>query len=524
MLWTELRTRLQCCLARGALAADPSPGRGGPGPLAQPAGGRGTRGWCGLSWLRVVCACVRVRARAPCSLCLSRTLVWSRPLVSSPHWQPLGGAGREGAGARVCLARVLCWCEARPPPTLPPLPRAGDPARGSTGCRLGGHSGWRGHVGRVTAGTRVRHRHAWRGPSSPRAGMGRTRAAWRPFRVSGRRGCYLTSRRGQQPARGSCRAAGWPGRCPLEQVVPRPIHPRWRGTRRGHGQEEAGQAPPWAGTVAAGRVRAPAGTRPPPLWGWGRQGGRVWWDLPWAAASASARPAVSPSCVWTPGCRCAVPLERSSGLAQEPLRETGRCGPKVTLFQPAGEGPDRQRKAARLSPGLGPSAVASGHGARTGGRLRPPGRGAGCVGSWRAVSLTSDSWAQLGPSQPGACQSQLRAGQRLQAQGPLGRQGWGLLSRGPGVPRPARRMPQGAVPGAFSWSWALGGGAGPSPRPTAHGEQRRAPRQPPPGAHRRATCFRVPSASGVCCSEEVWDVPGTPVTVTRVCVFLLLQE
>lgn len=102
-----------------------------------------------------------------------------------------------------------------------------------------------------------------------------------------------------------------------------------------------GTGPPLGWHRGCGQGACACGTRPPPLWGWGWQGGRVWWDLPWAAASASARPSVSPSCVWTPGCRCAVPLERSSGLAQEPLRETGRCGPKVTLFQPAGEGPDR---------------------------------------------------------------------------------------------------------------------------------------------------------------------------------------
>lgn len=143
------------------------------------------------------------------------------------------------------------------------------------------------------------------------------------------------------------------------------------------------------------------------------------------------------------------------------------------------------------------------------------------------MPLRRSRCAELGVSQLGACQSWRHAGRRLWAQGPLGRQGWGLLSRGPGVPSPAqadapgsraRHLPLERGPGLGSWPEP--------PGPQSTGSSAESASSSRPGSweptERGASRAPWPLGLGSRCSEEVWDIPGSPITV--ISDLCLLQE
>lgn len=180
-----------------------------------------------------------------------------------------------------------------------------------------------------------------RAPQGRRGQDGRRVAV--PFPVSGGRRHHLTSRKGQQSAGGGCRAAGWPGRRPPEPVVPVPSPRSPRGRCPARAQPRGGATGPTLGWHrGCGQGAGACGGRAPPLWGWGRRGGRVRWALRGRQRLPLHVPARPFSCVWPPRCCHAVALERSSGLAQKPLWDAEKWRPKVTLLQAAGEGRGRR--------------------------------------------------------------------------------------------------------------------------------------------------------------------------------------
>lgn len=234
------------------------------------------------------------------------------------------------------------------------------------------------------------------------------------------------------------------------------------GVRPGHSREEVQRAPPWAGTAAAGRARAPAVAGRPHS-GVGAAGRTCPVGPAWAAASASARPGTSlflrVAAPLLPCCR----LGAVFGVGSETPVGCGEVAPQSDTAPGSRGGAGPSGKAAWLSPALGPSVVVSGHGARTGGRL-----------THRPRSWVSKQVARRAPQ----TQQVRRAGRvtagRLSGGvmrgGGCGRRGrWAGRAGGcclevPGFPALPRRTPQGAVPGTFPWSGALGWGAGPSPQ------------------------------------------------------------
>lgn len=429
---------------------------------------------------------VRVRA---CGPMLAPPLLDSglQPAAGSPpRRQPLGGAGREGAGGRVrpARARVPCGREARAPPTFLPLSRV---SAGAPGC-----------VGGVAAagpepdtGTRG----VPRAPQGRRGQDGRRVAV--PFPVSGGRRHHLTSRKGQQSAGGGCRAAGWPGRRPPEPVVPvpSPRSPRGRCPARAQPRGGATGAPPWAGTAAAGRAQAPAGPGAPTL-GVGAAGRACPVGPAWAAASASARPGMSlflrVAVPLLPCCR----LGAVFGVGSETPVGRGEVAPQSDTAPGSRGGAGPSGKAAWLSPALGPSVVVSGHGARTGGRLTHRPR------SWvsKQVARRAPQTQQVrraGRVTAGRLSVAASCGAEAVGAGAAGQAGLGAAvsrSRGSqpcpgGRPREPCQAPS---PGAGPWAGELAR----APRPTEHREQCRVCLQLAAwklGTH-RARCFQGPLA------------------------------
>lgn len=123
------------------------------------------------------------------------------------------------------------------------------------------------------------------------------------------------------------------------------------GRRPGCGQGVAPEVTgsPCSGVGAAGRTR-PVGPA-------------------WVAASASARPGVSLFLRVAAQLLPCCPLGAVFGACSETAAGRGEVGPQRDTVPASRERAGPSRKAAWLSPGLGPGVVVPGHGARTGRRL-----------------------------------------------------------------------------------------------------------------------------------------------------------
>lgn len=297
------------------------------------------------------------------------------------------------------------------------------------------------------------------------------------------------------------------------------------GVRPGHSREEVQRAPPWAGTAAAGRARAPAVAGRPHS-GVGAAGRTCPVGPAWAAASASARPGTSlflrVAAPLLPCCR----LGAVFGVGSETPVGCGEVAPQSDTAPGSRGGAGPSGKAAWLSPALGPSVVVSGHGARTGGRLTHRPR------SWvsKQVARRAPQTQQVrraGRVTAGRLSVAASCGAEAVGAGAAGQAGLGAAvsrSRGsqpcPGGPpgSRARHLPLERGPGLGSWPEP--------PGPQSTGSSAESASSSRPGSweptERGASRAPWPLGLGSRCSEEVWDILGSPITV--ISDLCLLQE